>query len=153
MPLNLRAEQPALFAATMVVGLTIATAVASAADDDAQAKPAEPRNKLTIAYYTFSSDKQGADINLRHTFSSSTAWVGAYHESDGFDQVRVGYEYDYRSDWLTLVPTALAASRGFLGATVYGEVGREVFAIGGAGRTNLKPYWNLAFDPNDYIQF
>ena len=25
--------------------------------------------------------------------------------------------------------------------------------IGGAGRTNLNPYWNLGFDPNDYVQF
>jgi hypothetical protein len=27
-----------------------------------------------------------------------------------------------------------------------------VFGIAGAGRTNLRPYWNLSFDPNDYVQ-
>jgi hypothetical protein len=38
-------------------------------------------------------------------------------------------------------------------ATVYLEGGRSVYAIAGAGRTNLNPYWNLGFDPNDYVQF
>jgi hypothetical protein len=75
-----------------------------------------------------------------------------YHEDDGFDQVRVGYEFDYHRDWLTLVPSVQAASHGFLGASVYAEGGRAFYAIGGGGRTNLEPYWNLGFDPNDYVQ-
>src|SRR5262245_38886757 len=54
-----------------------------------------PLNKLTVSYYHFSSGKDGVDLNLRHTFKSSTAWIGGYHESDGFDQLRLGYEYDY----------------------------------------------------------
>ena len=60
---------------------------------------------------------------------------------------------DYHRDWLTLVPSAQAATHGFFGATIYGEAGRRFFGIGGAGRTNLQPYWNLGFDPNDYVQF
>lgn len=124
-----------------------------AAADDTPAMPAPTPNKLTLAYYAFSSGTIGADVNLRHTFSSSTAWVGVYHQSDGFDQARVGYEYDYHGDWLTLVPSAQAATHGFLGATLYAEVGRPFFAIGGFGRTNSQPYWNLGFDPNDYLQF
>jgi hypothetical protein len=113
---------------------------------------AEAPNKLTVSYYHFSSGRDGADVNLRHTFKTSTAWVGAYHESEGFNQVRVGYEYDYRHEWLTLAPSALGATHGFLGGSLYSEAGRRIFAIGGAGRTNLRPYWNLSFDPNDYIQ-
>jgi hypothetical protein len=93
------------------------------------------------------------DVNLRHTFASSTAWIGAYHQTDRFDQARIGYEYDYHGGWLTLVPSAQAATRGFAGVTLYGEAGRRFFAIGGIGRTNLHPYWNLGFDPNDYVQF
>jgi hypothetical protein len=120
------------------------------AEDGAAPSPA---NKLTLAYYDFSSGTVGTDVNLRHSFSTSTAWIGMYHESDGFDQLRVGYEYDYRSNWLTLVPSAQAASHAFLGATIYAEAGRRLYAIGGAGRTNLNPYWNLGFDPNDYLQF
>jgi hypothetical protein len=129
------------------------TVAATADDDDAQQRSAPPPNKLTVAYYSFSSDRAGIDINLRHTFSSSTAWIGGYHQGDGFDQTRLGYEYDYRGKWLTLIPSALVASHGFVGATLYAEAGRRFFGIGGAGRTNLQPYWNLAFDPNDYLQF
>jgi hypothetical protein len=110
-------------------------------------------NKLTASYYNFSSGKNGFDVNLRHSFESSTAWIGNYRESGGFDQARVGYEYDYHHDWLTLVPSAQAATHGFLGASFYGEAGRKLFGIAGFGRTNLRPYWNLGFDPNDYVQF
>ena len=138
-----------------IVGLLLLNGAAGAAANDDQAdQPAPaPANKLTLAYYDFSSGKSGADVNLRHTFKSMTAWVGGYAESDGFDQARIGYEYDYRSQWLTLVPSVQAATHGFVGATVYSEVGGRVFAIAGWGRTNLGPYWNLAFDPNDYVQF
>ena len=108
-----------------------------------------PANKFTLAYYNFSSGKQGFDINLRHTFKTSTAWIAGYGESGGFDQVREGYEYDYHRDWLTFVPSAQAATHGFLGASVYGEVGHRFFGIAGAGRTNLHTYWNLGFDPNE----
>jgi hypothetical protein len=65
----------------------------------------------------------------------------------------VGYQYNYQHDWLTFVPSAQAASRGFLGVSLYSEVGHSFYGIAGMGRTNLQPYWNLGFDPNDYIQF
>ena len=135
--------------------LLLATAVASATAREAHAQqpPEPPSNKLTLAYYAFSSGTEGLDVNLRHTFSSMTVWIGVYHENDGFDQTRAGYEYDYHSHWLTLVPSVQAATHDFVGATIYSEVGVRVFAIGGFGRTNLQPYWNLGFDPNDYVQF
>jgi hypothetical protein len=134
--------------------LSACAAAAAAADDpDADSADTPKLNKLTVAYYDFSSDHAGMDINLRHTFPSSTAWIGGYRESDGFEQVRVGYEYDYHRPFLTLVPSAQAATHGFVAATIYAEAGRPFFAIGGFGRTNLQPYWNLGFDPNDYIQF
>lgn len=130
----------------------IAATDASAQEPEAGPLPAAPLNKLTVAFYDFSSSKEGVDINLRHSFTSSTAWIGGYHQNDGFDQVRVGYEYDYRGKWLAVVPSVQAATHGFLGVSLYGEAGRRVFAIGGVGRTNLNPYWNLGFDPNDYVQ-
>jgi hypothetical protein len=140
--------------ATVLLLACLRVGVAAAADDPDNSKPSpSPANKLTVAYYDFSSDTIGSDVNLRHTFKSSTVWVGAYHESDRFDQMRIGYEYDYHGDWLTLVPSVLAATHGFIGATIYAEAGRGFFGIGGAGVTNLQPYWNLGFDPNDYVQF
>jgi len=135
--------------ALILIFLSIYNA-ALAADDAPKTEP--PPNKLTVAYYDFSSGKNGFDINLRHTFKTSTAWIGGYRESTGFDQARVGYEYDYHHEWLTVVPSALAATRGFVGASLYAEMGGRWFGIGGMGVTNLRPYWNLGFDPNDYIQ-
>jgi len=127
---------------------------ASRADEtDTAQSPGPPPTKLTGAFYAFSSGTHGIDLNLRHAFTSATAWIGLYHQTDQFDQARVGYEYDYHRDWLTFVPSVQAATHGFVGATLYGEVGRRFFGIGGFGRTNLHPYWNLGFDPNDYIQF
>jgi hypothetical protein len=127
----------------------MACGVGLGADNNAKA---DPLNKLTAAYYNFSSGKSGVDINLRHSFKSTTGWIGGYRESRRFSQARIGYEYDYHHSWITFVPSAQAATRGFVGATVYAEAGHRIFAIGGAGRTNLQPYWNLAFDPNDYLQ-
>jgi hypothetical protein len=133
-----------------VFGRVVGPVPAGAAEE--ASTQSDPANKLTIAYYDFSSDISGYDVNLRHTFASSTAWVGAYHETDRFDQARAGYEYDYRRGWLTFVPSVQAATHGFLGASVYGEAGTRLYGIAGAGRTNLQPYWNLGFDPNDYVQ-
>jgi hypothetical protein len=128
--------------------------ISIAANDSPTAEQATPpANKLTIAYYDFSSGKIGLDVNLRHAFKTTTGWIGGYRERGGFDQARTGYEYDYHHDWLTLVPSVQAATRGFVGVSLYGEAGRRIYAIGGIGRTNLHPYWNLGFDPNDYIQF
>jgi hypothetical protein len=139
---------------TIVLVVCVGAGAVEASDDPKAAQPSPPpANKLTLAYYDFSSGTTGADVNLRHTFESSTAWIAAYHQSNHFDQARIGYEYDYHRGWLTLVPSAQAATHGFVGATIYGEAGRRFFGIGGAGRTNLRPYWNLGFDPNDYIQF
>jgi hypothetical protein len=143
---------PAIVLAMFLVA-ALTSGAAAGADDDGGKASDPPLNKLTASYYDFSSGKEGVDVNLRHTFKSSTAWIGAYHESDHFDQARVGYEYDYHNDWLTFVPSVQAATHGFLGATVYAEAGRGLIGIVGMGRTNLQPYWNLGFDPNDYIQF
>jgi hypothetical protein len=148
--LFIRKRGAALLAACLLAGNAAAQDLARPV-----AAPSSPpqANKLTFAFYDFSSGKTGVDLNVRHTFQSSTAWIGGYRQSDRFDQVRLGYEYDYHRGWLTLVPSAQAASHGFLGATIYGEAGRPCYGIGGAGRTNLHTYWNLGFDPNDYVQF
>jgi hypothetical protein len=140
----------AVVVASLLAGNVAAQDTAAAA---AAAAATPPATKLTLAYYDFSSGKTGIDLNVRHSFQSSTAWIGGYRESDRFNQLRLGYEYDYHRGWLTLVPSAQTASHGFLGATLYGEAGRLCYGIGGAGRTNLHTYWNLGFDPNDYVQF
>jgi hypothetical protein len=141
----------AVCAAVLLIGLQ--PGIGAAADDsDKESQGPQAPNKLTLAFYHFSSATTGEDVNLRHTFKSTTGWFGVYRQSDGFSQARAGYEYDYHTAWLTIVPSAQAATHGFLGATIYSELGPRFFAIAGMGRTNLQPYWNLGFDPNDYVQ-
>ena len=65
---------PLVLGSLLLTGLP----VLAAADDEGDEAPklADLDNKLTLAYYDFSSDAIGFDINLRHTFSTSTAWLG-----------------------------------------------------------------------------
>ena len=48
-----------------------------------------------------------------------------------------------------VVPSIQYATRGFLGGSVTAEIGDHYFGLLGLGRTNLKDYFNLNFDPND----
>ena len=52
---------------------------------------------------------------------------------------------------LAVQPSAQLASRGFMGGSLTVEYGAPWFGSVGIGRTNLKPYWNLNFDPNDAV--
>ncbi|MFT5589254.1 MAG: hypothetical protein ACI9ZF_001428 [Bradyrhizobium sp.] len=107
--------------------------------------------KLTPSYY-FSSDNNDAfDLNLRAVLGEHTAWVGAYRDKENLQQSRTGYEY--RPDFGLVRPvfSAQLASGGFLGGSVTTEIGNSNFVIAGFGRTNLKDYFNLNFDPNDAI--
>src|SRR4249920_3366799 len=61
----------------------LASVAAAAGDlDTPEPAPAAFANKLTMAGYAFSSGTFGFDANLRHTFATTTAWLGTYHESD-----------------------------------------------------------------------
>ena len=107
--------------------------------------------KLTPSFYKSSDESHAADINLRGSLGSHTAWLGFYRDNGQFQQTRSGYEY--RSDFSVLrtVLSAQVASGGFLGGSITAEIGDKNYAIVGWGRTNLKDYYNLNFDPNDAI--
>jgi hypothetical protein len=107
--------------------------------------------KLTPSYYSTSDGTHAVDINLRGVTGPHTAWVGLYRDSLSFQQVRAGYEYRSDFDWLRTVLSLQVAQGGFVGGSVTAEIGRENFAIVGWGRTNLRNYYNLNFDPNDAI--
>ena len=125
--------------------------VAASAASPAFAQAPDDHAKLTFGDYLF-ADQSGLDVNLRYSLSDWTGWVGYYAPTDGARQGRVGIEYDLRTRWLFLVPSAQAASAGFYGGSVYSEVGRRLYLIAGASRTNLRPYVNLNFDPNESWQ-
>jgi hypothetical protein len=114
--------------------------------------------KLTSSVYSMSVSGYSADINMRALQRTDggqhTAWIGFYRSSQGFNQTRVGYEYLLSQTYFRTTFSGQLASGGFIGGSISSEVGPKTFyGLIGLGRTNLQPYVNLNFDPNDMIQF
>jgi hypothetical protein len=122
--------------------------------DDAPAPPreepaAEHPFKLTFGWYRFSDDANGFDVNLRHSCEWGNAWVGFFRLADQqVDQLRTGWDRSFGSA-VRVSPSVQLASGGFIGGSAQVEAGAPWFAGAGIGRTNLRPYYNLNFDPND----
>jgi hypothetical protein len=107
--------------------------------------------KLTPSWYRSDDGTRAGDINLRANTETQTAWLGYYRDKTSFSQTRVGYENKIDSGWLRTVLSAQVASGGFVGGSITAEIGGETYGIVGFGRTNLRDYYNLNFDPNDAI--
>lgn len=108
--------------------------------------------KLTLGEYRYSGSQHGQDLNLRWRRDDTSAWVGAYRDPAFGTQTRTGFDTSIALGGSVLLqPSLQAASRGFWGGSLNLQVGDPWFALVGWGRTNLKPYFNLNFDPNDAI--
>jgi hypothetical protein len=107
--------------------------------------------KLTPTVYRSSAETNAWDLNLRGSLGPSNAWVGFYQRPNEFQQLRVGYDQTIDLPVGKLIPSVQYATRGFLGGSLNAELGERYFALLGFGRTNLKPYYNLNFDPNDAV--
>lgn len=113
--------------------------------------------KLTPSMYRNSNQASASDLNLRANLGSHVAWIGHYSQGESadnakFTQTRVGYEYSIPMPFGQLTPSVQAASKGFYGGSLTAQIGgQDLYGILGFGRTNLKPYYNLNFDPNDAI--
>lgn len=107
--------------------------------------------KLTPSVYSNRDAAQATDLNLRGNLGPHALWVGQYRQSGFGEQTRTGYEYTASPGWGQVVYSLQAAERGFFGGSVTSQIGHEVYAIAGWGRTNLRTYYNLNFDPNDAI--
>ena len=126
-----------------------------------QANPAPPVDeasddgkisfKLTPSWYRSDDGTRAGDVNLRANTETQTAWLGYYRDKTGFSQTRAGYENKLDSGWIRTVLSAQVASGGFIGGSVTSEIGGDTYGILGFGRTNLRDYYNLNFDPNDAI--
>jgi hypothetical protein len=57
--------------------------------------------------------------------------------------------YNVNFAWGQMVPSLQLATKGFAGASLNFQIGGPTYLITGLGRTNLKDYYNLTFDPND----
>jgi hypothetical protein len=109
--------------------------------------------KFTPTYYSSTREPNAWDFNLRGNTDTHTWWVGYYRRDDEFRQLRLGYEHPLELPFGRLVPSFQYATRGFLGGSLSAEIGERYFGILGWGRTNLKEYYNLNFDPNDAVTF
>ena len=124
-----------------------------AADGSGEAAAPESKVawKFTPTWYNSTSEPNAWDFNLRGNTDTQTWWVGYYQRSDEFQQLRLGYERPVEFSYGRFVPSLQYASRGFLGGSLYAELGRDYYGILGWGRTNLNDYYNLNFDPNDAV--
>ena len=124
---------------------SFASAGSAVADDRAD----DPQFKLTVGQQRFSQSGNGLDVNLRHSSRMGNAWVG-YFEAGGLEarQWRGGWDNTF-GDAVRVQPSLQSASGGFVGGSLNIETGKTWFVGAGFGRTNLRPYFNLNFDPND----
>jgi len=109
--------------------------------------------KFTPSFYSTTHVTPAHDLNLRGNLGAHAAWIGFYQRSNEFQQLRLGYEKTVELPFGRLVPSVQYATRGFLGGSLTAEIGDRYFGLAGFGRTNLKDYFNLNFDPNDMVLF
>lgn len=137
------ASSPA--AALLAAGLIVSAPV-RAADTE------EWAFKFTSALYSERDSPLASDQNLRGNLGEHTTWIGHYQRGGQFAQTRAGYEYTVKLPFGQVIPSLQAATHGFVGGAVTAQLGSDTtWAIVGVGRTNLKPYYNLSFDPNDSV--
>ncbi len=133
----------------LLTALFLLPCMAQAQTMEAQAAPWA--FKLTPSVYSNRDAPQATDLNLRGNLGPHAVWIGQYRQSGFGEQMRTGYEYTASPQWGQLVSSLQAAEGGFAGAAITAQVGHEVYGIAGWGRTNLRPYYNLNFDPNDAL--
>ena len=108
--------------------------------------------KLAYTQHRAQLERDGIDLNLRGTLDATVFWLGYYRRANEFEQTRGGLEKTLSFGWGKLLLSGQAATHGFLGYATQAEIGAgSVRPLVGFGRTNLKPYYNLNFDPNDMV--
>jgi hypothetical protein len=122
----------------------------AAAAGDGQPEPQLPW-KLTLGDYRYGG-YSGGDVNLRWQNRSTHAWLGMYGDEVFGSQARAGFDTAVQlGKLLQLQPSLQVATRGFAGGSLMLQAGDVWFGQVGIGRTDLRPYFNLNFDPNDAI--
>lgn len=122
----------------------------AAADDDI-----ERTWKLSAGDYRYrsASPDRGHDVNLRWQQDDTHVWAGVYEDRSIGRQWRGGVDTSWSPlDRVTVQPSLQAATGGFIGASATAQLNMaQWFGLVGWGRTNLRPYFNLNFDPNDAV--
>ena len=142
-----------LFCISLCCASLVFTPDARAAEEDehVDTAPTKLDVKLTASWYRSSDGNDANDLNVRGNRGDHAAWIGVYRDHTPYRQARAGYEFTQHAGPAQIVWSAQAASGGFLGGSITAQIGDPTYAIVGFGRTNLKSYYNLNFDPNDAI--
>lgn len=105
--------------------------------------------KVTAGYYRMGGSGDGLDFNVRHSSEVGNVWLGVFRAPTlDAHQWRGGWDRSF-GDSVRLQPSVQLAAGGFVGGSLNIETGSTWVAGTGLGRTNLRPYYNLNFDPND----
>src|SRR6267143_691831 len=122
------------------------------ADRDPIEKADEYKSKLTFSTY-FTSGNRAFDLNLRHQFGPVTAWIAGFYDPQSNKLIRVGAQYDYRKRWLHIVPSLEVSTTRAMAGSLSSELGSgKTVVIAGVSRTNLRPFFDLFWDPGDSVQ-
>lgn len=147
-----RARRPWLGAAASLILLA-----SGARADDTTSPPPQRHFKLSAGNY-FYSDRgdhySGQDLNLRYRTDDMSLWIGQYRDPQFGDQTRAGSDMSwtpFSAVDLSVQPSLQIATRNFVGGSLNLQYGKPWFVVVGIGRTNLRPYQNLNFDPNDVV--
>ena len=133
------------------LGLALITALTALA---AHAGDAPSPFKFTTGVYRLAGGGlppgDALDLNLRHSSDAGNFWVGWYRAPmQDVSQLRAGWDRTFTLGPVRVLPSVQWATGGFLGGSIGAETGETWFVGAGLGRTNLRPYANLNFDPND----
>jgi len=143
------------------VAIALIPIIAFAIEDRADTTPNDALDpgetvtfKATLGSYKDTVRGDGVDVNIRGNTESLAFWVGNYKDQE-YDQTRIGVEYSIALPYGKLVPSFQTAAGGFMGGSLTWD-GKQEGLYGwapmiGIGRTNLQPYFNLNFDPNDSV--
>jgi hypothetical protein len=151
-PDMLRIIKPKIFRPVLAILLLFSVQWSYAQDsDDAGADAKHLQWKFTPSYYDNSDGSNAYDLNLRADFGDQRAWIGEYRDSHGYNQARAGFDAVTQVGIVNLDFSGQYATGGFWGGSLMSQIGGDTYAMLGWGRTDLHPYYNLNFDPNDAI--
>lgn len=92
----------------------------------------------------------GLDLNLVYSHGDTELSLGWFHSARlELTQWRASWDDRFKLGQVALIPSLQVASGGFVGGSVAAEIGQRWFGGVGLGRTNLREYASLNFDPND----
>ena len=127
--------------------------------DQSKQEPRDPvenadefKSKLTLGIY-FTSGARAYDLNLRHQFGPLTAWIAGFYDPQSNKLIRVGAQYDYKKGWLHIVPSLEVSTTRAMAGSLSSELGSgKTVVLAGVSRTNLRPFFDLFWDPGDSVQ-